>query len=87
METPASILPPLSSIVCKIKNLSILEIAELLPDLPLSNVYSFSVCLWKLSRSQASARPYLSVMRCQAATSLLFILLEPKVLVRSVFSV
>ncbi len=86
IEAATSILPPLSSTVWEIMILFILETADFLPALPLSYVNSFSDCLWKLSRSQTSVRPYLKVIRCQATASLLCILLVPGVLSWSMVS-
>ncbi len=54
-DAAALILPPLPSISCETRNLSILDTAEQLPDLPLSYMNSFCDILRKLSSFQASA--------------------------------
>ncbi|CAK9200726.1 unnamed protein product [Sphagnum troendelagicum] len=54
----ASILPPLASSSCETRNLSILEMADPWPFLPLSKVKTFLDIFRKLSRVQASVEGY-----------------------------
>ncbi len=71
IKVATSILPPLESRSWETKNLFLREIAERMPDLPLSKVNSFMDIFQKLSSFHASISLYWSVRWCHATTSLL----------------